>query len=178
ERAIDAETVLRALNALTPLDVTIRTVDVVGEDFDPRRHARRRVYDYRIWNERFASPFWRRYAWHVARPLDLEAMRRAATVLIGEHDFSALQAADCDAENPVRRISRSELSKQGSLVTYQVEATAFLRHMVRTIVGTLVEIGLGDRPPNEMIRLLQSRDRGQAGPTAPAHGLCLTRVDY
>jgi len=172
------EVVQRALNALTPRDISITAVTAVADDFDPRRAARSRMYVYRIWNARWPSPFWRRYAWHVARPLDTEAMRAAAIALMGEHDFSAFQAADCDADNPVRRVLRSELERREPLITYTVEATAFLRHMVRNIVGTLVEVGSGERSADDLPGLLASCDRTQAGPTAPAAGLCLQRVSY
>ena len=172
------EVVQRALNALTPRDISITAVEEVPADFDPRRAARSRLYVYRIWNARWPSPFWRRYAWHVPRPLDVEAMRAAAATLIGEHDFSAFQAADCDSDNPVRRILRSACDQQGPLLSYTVEATAFLRHMVRTIIGTLVEVGHGDRPADDVARLLAARDRNQAGATAPACGLCLVMVQY
>jgi len=178
ERPKPNEVLLRALNALTPRDITIRSVESVADDFDPRRAARRRQYVYRIWNERFPSPFWRRYTWHVARPLDLEAMHAAAAALLGEHDFSALRAADCEADNPVRRVIRSDFRRDGSQLIYTVEATAFLKHMVRTIVGTLAEVGLGDRSVANMTEVLASRDRNLAGPTAPACGLCLTEVRY
>lgn len=172
------EVVLRALNALTPRDISITTAEAVPENFDPRRAARSRTYVYRIWNAPWPSPFWRRYAWHLPRPLDVDAMQTAARALLGEHDFSAFQAADCDAENPVRRVLRSEFTHRDALLTYTIEATAFLRHMVRSIIGTLVEVGNGAREPAELPRLLASRDRDQAGPTAPACGLCLQRVDY
>lgn len=172
------DTVLRALNALTPRDITVRSGEIVAGDFDPRRAARRRQYVYRIWNERFPSPFHRRYTWHVARPLDLAAMQEGAEHLLGEHDFSALRAADCEADNPVRRITHSELRREGSQILYRIEATAFLKHMVRTIVGTLAEVGLGDRSAASIAAVLAARDRSLAGPTAPACGLCLTEVRY
>jgi tRNA pseudouridine38-40 synthase len=172
------DVVLRALNALTPRDISITAADIVADDFDPRRAARSRTYVYRIWNARWPSPFWRRYAWHLPQPLDHDAMHAAAAALVGEQDFSAFQAADCDAENPVRRVLRSEVERDAPLLTYTVEATAFLRHMVRTIIGTLVEVGRGDRPADDLPRLLATRDRAQAGATAPACGLCLQRVSY
>jgi len=178
ERPKPTEVVLRALNALTPRDVAIRSVEAVPDEFDPRRAARGRRYVYRIWNERVPSPFWRLYAWHVARPLDLEAMQEAATALLGEHDFTSLRAADCEAENPVRRVDHSACKRDGSLVIYTIDATAFLKHMVRTVVGTLVEIGLHDRPPSSMAEILAARSRHLAGATAPACGLCLTEVRY
>ena len=103
----------RALNALTPRDISITSVEAVADDFDPRRAARSRTYVYRIWNAPLPSPFWRRYAWHVPQPLDCDAMCTAAAALLGEHDFSAFQAAGCDADNPVRRVLRSELERRG-----------------------------------------------------------------
>lgn len=179
ERDVPPETVQRALNALTGDDLAVRRVDVVGDDFDPRRAARRRSYEYRIWNHRVRSPFWRPYAWHVIQPLDCEAMRAAAADLVGEHDFTSFRAAGCDADHPVRRITVSEfVSGDDAMLLYRVTATAFLRHMVRNIVGTLVEVGRGRRAADEMPKLLAARDRDLAGATAPPHGLCLTRVEY
>ena len=178
QRSVDPDVLLRGLNALTPRDITLRSVEVVPEAFDPRRQARSRVYVYRIWNARWPSPFWRRYAWHVPWPLDEARMRVAAACLLGEHDFSAFQAAGCDADNPVRRVLRSDLERSGPLLSYTIEATAFLRHMVRTIIGTLVEIGSGQRPETAVSALLAGRDRTLAGPTAPACGLCLSEVTY
>lgn len=172
------DTVLRALNALTPPDLSVRAAEVVEDSFDPRRAARSRVYRYRIWNARWPSPLWRRYAWHVARPLDAGRMAAAAQALLGEHDFSSFRAADCDALHPVRRIVRSQIETVEQQVIYTVEANAFLRSMVRNIVGTLVEIGSGRRDPAGMTALLAARDRTLAGRTAPACGLCLEQVKY
>jgi tRNA pseudouridine38-40 synthase len=178
QRAVSRETLLRGLNALTPRDISITSVETVADDFDPRRAARSRVYAYRIWNAPWASPFWGRYAWHVARPLHCQRMRAAAAYLVGEHDLTSFQAAGCDAEHPVRRVLRSELDRADHLITYTIEATAFLRHMVRNIVGTLVEVGLAERPVTDLPDLLAARDRTLAGRTAPARGLCLTQVKY
>jgi tRNA pseudouridine38-40 synthase len=172
------EIVSRALNALTPYDVTIRSVETVGDGFDPRRAASSRVYRYRIWNAAWRSPFWRRYAWHVARPLDSGRMAAAARALVGEHDFTSFRAADCDARHPVRVIHRSEVEAKDRLLVYTVEANAFLRSMVRNIVGTLVEVGLGEREVAAIGELLAARDRSLAGETAPPCGLCLERVNY
>lgn len=178
ERNLDPTTVLRALNALTPRDISVLTADVVADGFDPRRAARRRRYLYRVWNRKVPSPFWRPFAWHVAHPLVVEPMAAAAGMLLGEHDFTSFRAAGCDATHPVRRVLRSDVSANGHLICYEIEATAFLRHMVRNIVGTLVEIGSGRRPSGEMETLLAARDRTLAGATAPAHGLCLVGVEY
>ena len=177
-RNVSPDVLQRGLNALTPRDVSITATEIVPDDFDPRRAARSRVYVYRIWNARWPSPFWRRYAWHVARPLDAAGMRAAAAYLICEHDFTSFRAAGCDAEHPVRRVLRSEIESAAPLLTYSIEATAFLRHMVRNIVGTLVEVGSGQRAAADMPELLAARDRALAGPTVPACGLCLTRVNY
>jgi tRNA pseudouridine38-40 synthase len=119
-----------------------------------------------------------RRAWHVHDPLNLEAMRAAIHCLNGEHDFSSFRAAGCDAAHPVRRVYRTSLEVSGDLLTFRVEATAFLRHMVRNIVGTLVEVGRGQRTPQEFVDLLAARDRTLAGPTAPPHGLFLVEVKY
>jgi tRNA pseudouridine38-40 synthase len=167
-----------ALNALTPRDVTVREVRAVAGDFDPRRHARSRVYEYRIWNQPWPSAFWHRMTWHVARSLDARAMRHAAAVLAGSHDFSAFRAADCEAESPVRRVLHSGVTEAENMLIYRVQATAFLKHMVRAIVGTLVQVGGGDLPAEAMAQILASRDRARAGPTAPARGLTLVAVQY
>jgi tRNA pseudouridine38-40 synthase len=177
-RLLAAETVRRALNALTPNDVAVTAVDTVPDSFDPRRAASARVYVYRIWNRPVPSPFWRRSAWHVARPLATAAMAAAAAHIVGEHDFTSFRAAGCDAASPLRRVARSEIERDGDLLSYRIEASAFLRHMVRNIVGTLVEVGLGKRAAGEVAALIAARDRGRAGATAPPHGLCLIEVKY
>lgn len=176
----DPARLLRSLNALLPDDVAVREVTQVGDEFDPRRHARSRVYEYRLLQGTAPSPFWRRWAWHVPRPLDVEAMHAAAGRLLGEHDFAAFRGADAK-ETPrttVRRVLESGLRRESPLLVYRVEATAFLKHMVRNIVGTLVEVGLGERAPATMDGLLAGRDRTRAGATAPPHGLVLVAVRY
>jgi len=178
QRPVSLAVLLRGLNALTPRDISITCAEIVDDDFDPRRAARSRLYVYRIWNAPWPSPFWRRYAWHVSRPLDCARMGAAAADLVGEHDFSAFRAAGCDAEHPLRRVLRSDCEQADHVITYTIEATAFLRHMVRNIVGTLVEVGAAERPATDVARLLAGRNRALGGPTAPAHGLCLMRVNY
>lgn len=177
-RILDPGVVSKALNALTPRDLAVRSVDAVPDHFDPRRSAHCREYAYRIWNRRVPSPFWRRYAWHVARPLSVEKMAMAAAFLEGEHDFTSFRAAGCDAATPVRRITRSDVVRRDDMVVYTIEGTAFLRHMVRNIIGTLVEVGRGARDAEDVRELLRLRDRTRAAATAPPHGLCLMRVDY
>lgn len=176
----DLSRVLRGVNALLPDDVSVCAMDVVDEGFDPRRHARSRVYEYRIWRAPAASPFWRRWSWHVPRALDLSAMEHGARALAGEHDFAAFRGAD-PHERPRttrRRVLESAWREEGPLLVYRIEATAFLKHMVRNIVGTLVEAGLGMRAADGIAALLASRDRTRAGATAPPHGLTLLAVRY
>jgi tRNA pseudouridine38-40 synthase len=166
------------LNALLRPQVTVKNIESVDEGFDARRDARSRTYQYRIWARPWPSVFHGRYSWHVYAPLDLAAMKRAAVCLEGEHDFSSFQAAGCDAANPVRLIYRSCFASQGELLLYNIEATAFLRHMVRNIVGTLTQVGRGEISPAAFREILGLRDRSRAGPTAPAQGLFLVAVNY
>ena len=177
-REFDRHRIQRALNALTPDDITIKAVEMVPDSFDARRDGRSRVYEYRILNRPAPSPFYLTTALHVHDPLDVEAMREAIRCLEGEHDFSSFQAAGCDAAHAVRKIYRISLGGSGELLVFTVEATAFLRHMVRNVVGTFIEVGRGLRSPQSFAELLEARDRTKAGPTAPAHGLFLVEVKY
>ena len=175
----DLERLRLSLNALTPDDIAIRDVALADDTFDPRRDARSRLYEYRIWNGPVPSPFWRRQAWHVPLALDVAAMAAGAATLEGEHDFAAFRGADpAPQRSTVRRVLESALRAEGPLLVYRVEATGFLKHMVRNVIGTLVPIGRGERPPSSMRAVLESRDRTQAGPTAPPHGLVLVAVRY
>ena len=170
--------VQRALNALTPEDVTVTRVEIVPDSFDARRQGRSRTYEYRILNRSSPSPFHLRYAWHVHDCLDIDVMCEAITCLQGEHDFSSFRGAGCDAAHPVRTVYASSLNRSGDLIVFTVEATAFLRHMVRNLVGTLVEVGRQQRSPQSFAALLDARDRTQAGMKAPAQGLFLMEVKY
>jgi tRNA pseudouridine38-40 synthase len=167
-----------SINALAGPDIAALEAEVVPESFCPRRSARSRYYAYRIVNRRAASPLWKRQAWHIVHELDVEAMNAAAALLVGEHDFSSFRDADCDARHPVRRVMRSEIVRDGDLLVYSVEATAFLRHMVRTIMGSLVVVGSGRLSVDGFRELLLAHDRTRAGRTAPARGLCLEAVRY
>jgi len=178
EKEMQPYRIRRALNALTPPDITIKEVGIVPEFFDPRRDARSRVYEYHILNRPTPSPFYLKRAWHLHNPLNVEAMRAAISCLLGEHDFTSFRAAGCDAAHPIRKVFRTTLEQRGDLLVFAIEATAFLRHMVRNLVGTLVEVGLGERAPESFQELLELRDRTRAGETAPACGLYLTEVRY
>jgi len=175
---IDLRRLQKGLNALTPPDIMVRQAEAVPDSFDARRDGRSRIYLFRIWNHPIPSAFHRRFSWHIHEPLDLGAMQEAIRFLEGEHNFASFQAAGCDALHPVRKIYSNSLNGDGDFLVYTVEATAFLRHMVRNIVGTLVEVGRGERSPAAFAELLQAQDRRLAGPTAPAQGLFLVEVKY
>src|SRR5262245_48516754 len=169
----------KSLNALTPDDIAIRELALVDDAFDPRRDARSRVYEYRILNAAAPSPFWWRYAWHVPDALDGRAMHDAAKRLEGEHDFEAFRGADpVPVHSTVRRVLESVVHVDAPFNVFRIEATAFLKHMVRNVVGTLVEVGRGARSVDALAELLAGRDRTRAGAPAPAHGLVLVRVRY
>ena len=139
----DLTRIQRGLNALIPRDITVKAVEAASPEFDARRDARRRVYEYRIWNHPWRSVFNDRYAWHVSRPLRVDAMREASAALEGEHDFSCFRAAGCGAATPVRRIYSNKLFRWEDHWVYRVEATGYLRHMVRNIVGNAGADGAG-----------------------------------
>ena len=179
--SLDASTLARALNAVLPLDVRIASAEAMPDDFHARFSATGKVYDYQIVNGPFVSPFVRRYVWHVIPRMDVDAMRIAASALIGEHDFAAFQTTGSEVHTSVRRVRRIEWMGEGGSddpLIVRIEGDGFLRHMVRTIAGTLVEIGLGRWRAEEMHAILASRDRARAGTTAPAAGLVLREVLY
>jgi tRNA pseudouridine38-40 synthase len=180
DREVDAATVVRAVNIRLPPPVRILDASPVPADFHARFDARLKSYRYRIWNADVVSPFERSYAWHVPMALDVAAMAAAAAALRGTHDFAAFQGTGSDTQTTVRTVVQSAISRDtGSpLVVYDVAGEGFLRHMVRNIVGTLVEVGRGRYPAAWIGEVLASRDRTSAGPTAPAHGLFLMAVAY
>jgi len=179
DRELPLKAYARGLNGLLPPDVAVVAAEEVPADFDPRRWAQGKRYRYRISNRPVRSPLRRRSAWELFGVLDLEAMRAAAPALVGRHDFSAFRAADCEAAHARREIRTLAIEGASSAdVTIEVEGTAFLKHMVRNIAGTLVEVGRGRRPPAWVAEVLGSKDRNRAGPTAPAHGLTLVEVLY
>lgn len=178
ERALLPAVVQAALNARLPRDVRVLAARVVAPGFDARRSARLKRYGYLIWRSPIPSPFLRRYAWQVREPLDVAGMRAALAPLRGKHDFSAFQAAAGRDRAPVCTLRAARIVARGPLLAVVVSADVFLHHMVRNIVGSLVEVGRRRRPPAWIAEVLAGRDRRLAGPTAPAHGLFLLSVRY
>jgi tRNA pseudouridine38-40 synthase len=179
ETRLGANQLQGALNAKLPDDVAVICVEPVDDSFDPRRDALSKHYRYRLWNGVVRSPLRARRFWWVRGGLDVTAMRAAAAAFVGEHDFRSFQATGSDVQTTVRRLSRADVGGEpdGEIV-FDFEGVGFLRYMVRNLVGTLVEVGRGRRSPDEMAKLLEARDRSQAGATAPAHGLTLMAVRY
>lgn len=169
---------LRGLNAHLPPDMAVREVSDVDSAFDARRSARGKTYRYQIWNHLTRSPLQGRASWHYRAPLDTHAMREAAAAFVGEHDFRAFRASDCDRKNTVRLIRSFQVDRAGAMIRCEVEGTAFLKNMVRIMVGTLVQAGHGELDAAGVRALLAAGDRTQSGVTAPAHGLTLVRVIY
>ena len=174
----DIATLTRALNAQLPPDVRVLSIDDASPDFHARFSARAKTYRYQLRHGTIADPFERAFVWHMPERLDVDAMRAAASVLVGTHDFAAFQSAGSGIPDTTRTITRSELDDVGGRLTYEVTGDGFLRHMVRAIVGTLVEVGHGFRAIDTMSSLLQGSTRHDAGPTAPSQGLFLVGVDY
>ena len=193
--AHDAETLLRALNAQLPDDIRVLRVQEMADAFHARFDARSKTYRYLIRNTPFVGPFERDFVWHVPQPLDVAAMQQAAHSLVGTHDFAAFQSAGSVTSGTLRTLFWSRvalepgvsvltlagpdgLPEPGALLVYEVRGDGFLRHMVRTIVGTLVEVGRGWRAPDSIAQVLGGGLRDGAGATAPPHGLFLVGVDY
>jgi tRNA pseudouridine38-40 synthase len=178
---LDERTLARALNAVLPLDVRVLSIEEDEPDFHARFRALAKTYEYRIVNAPIASAFLRRYVWHIPHPLDLEAIRTAAGPLVGTHDFAGFQGAGTFAASTVRTILALEVEDGAGFdlpFVIRVTGDGFLRHMVRNIVGTLVEVGAGRWDPWRLLAVLESRDRSEAGRTAPPQGLFLTHVAY
>lgn len=175
---IDASTLLRGLNSLLPADIVVKRARSVPDDFHARYSARRKTYAYVVHNHALRPAFHMPYVWHVTQPLNVSAMQTAAEALLGQHDFSAFRAANCAAKSPIRTLIRLSVKRRGKRILFLLTADGFLQHMVRNIVGTLVHIGRGQIDAAAIPAILQSRQRKQAGPTAPPQGLYLVRVMY
>jgi tRNA pseudouridine38-40 synthase len=179
EREIPLHGVRRGLNSMLPASIAIRDAAEVPDDFHPRFSATGKHYRYSLLTRAERSPRLRTHAWHHPEPLDVNKMQVAARALIGEHDFSAFRAAGCTAKTTMRRVDSIALTRLSPhLLDIDIRGNAFLRQMVRIMVGTLTEVGTGKRPPAQVAEILASKDRTKAGITAPAHGLELVEVRY
>ncbi|HYR54915.1 MAG TPA: tRNA pseudouridine(38-40) synthase TruA [Myxococcaceae bacterium] len=167
------------LNRLLPKDISVVAAAEVPESFDPRRLARGKRYRYLIFNRRTPSALRRRTHWQIFQPLDVASMQAAGALLLGRRDFSAFRAADCQASHAIRELRTVSISGEaGGEIAVSIEGTAFLKHMVRNIVGTLVEVGRGHREIEWVKDIRDSLDRRRSGPTAPPQGLTLMEVRY
>lgn len=176
---MDPRTIQKALNSLLPPDIAVLKGEEAANGFHARRDARSKIYEYRIRNQEVRPVFDRLYAWHVPQPLNLQAMKKATAYVVGEHDFSAFRSTGTPTRTCTRKVIRAEWRRgDDDLLCFEIEGTGFLKQMVRAIVGTLVEVGKGKVDPEAFLMILRSRDRAQAGPTAPAHGLFLKEVKY
>jgi tRNA pseudouridine38-40 synthase len=168
----------RALNAHLPDTIAVQSVTLMPDAFHARYSAKGKLYEYRLLNRDTRPALDRQYCWHIYKPLNDAAMNHAAMALVGSHDFSSFQTQPTDNEDPVCCIERLTVFRQGDSLRIEAYADRFLKQMVRSIVGTLVEVGVGKRLPDDLRTILNARDRSAAGKTAPPHGLFLMRVDY
>ena len=175
---LSVSAVHRALNVRLPADVRVLGVVDASPGFHAQFHATGKTYRYRISTTPVLSPFDRWFVWHAAALTGVDRMREAARSLVGRHDFASFQAAGGFARETTRTLTRVELSETAGELQIEIDGDGFLRHMVRAIVGTLVEIGAGNRPADDLPRVLAARDRRAAGLTAPACGLTLVSVRY
>ncbi|MHC1727381.1 MAG: tRNA pseudouridine(38-40) synthase TruA [Syntrophobacteraceae bacterium] len=173
------EELLKGLNSLLPDDIVVLEADEVDESFHSRFSAVSKIYEYHILNRPVASALLRRYAWHVRRQLDTDAMEECLKMICGRNDFSAFMASGSPVSSTERIMFRAVLEQPApDLLKFTYEANGFLRHMVRNITGTIVEVGKGKRTPVEFARIIEGGDRKKAGITAPGHGLYLMYVNY
>ncbi|MEO8692502.1 MAG: tRNA pseudouridine(38-40) synthase TruA [Acidimicrobiales bacterium] len=182
---LDLEVLQRALNSLCRPSIAVRDLALAEPDFHARFSATARVYRYRVYNVSPPNPFVRSTSWHVPQPLDLAALRNATIPLVGTHDFSSFCKRTRTVRPPtkevsfVRAVRRAEWSRRGDgMVVFEIEARSFGRQMVRSIVGTLVDVGLGRRRASEVPAIIAARDRNVAGSVAPPHGLVLWLVRF
>ena len=175
---IPRERLVVAMNSILPSDIRVQSASFVHPRFHARFDAKSRVYRYTIHERRVENPLTSRYAWHVPERLDVERMQEAAQFLVGTHDFRAFCKGAKAVENTVREVKEIKCTRRGNFITVTIEATSFLRQMVRIVVASLVEVGKGAKPPEWVGEILEARDRKRAPKAAPPQGLCLLRVKY
>lgn len=167
-----------AINSKLPRDITVNHASIVPPDFHARKSAIAKIYNYRIYNANFPSPLYRHYTYFYSRPLDVNAMKKAAKFFIGEHDFSAFRTTGSSIKTTVRRIEHLEILQDDKLINIRICANGFLYNMARIIAGTLLEVGAHKKKPEEVPEILRSKDRNKAGKTLAPQGLCLLKVIY
>ena len=172
------ETLVKGLNYYLPRDIAVKAAYRVNDSFNVRHNALNREYRYYILNSPLRSPIRRGFSYQVIQPLDIDAMNQACQALIGEHDFASFASSIGDLKNTVRRVYKAETEKDGDTVIFSIVANSFLPHQVRSTIGTLIRIGLGKMTIDEFHRIIEARKPGLAGPTAPACGLCLMKINY
>lgn len=175
---IPVDRIVRAANSLLPEDIVVCEASEASRDFSARHSARSKSYIYRIVQGETPNPFLHRYAWYVRRPLDLAAMQEASAALLGTHDFSSFCASGGAEMSPVRTMYEVSCLQRGNEIEFRFFANGFLYHMVRNLVGTLVDVGLGRWNMQDFQRIIEAHDRQQASATAPAQGLYLEHVNY
>ena len=173
----DEQALLRAANANLPQDIALVSLSPAAPDFHPRFDARRRAYEYYVYNRTTRSPLHRLYCWHVQRPLDLDAMNVVAGMLVGTHDFATFGQAP-QGENTIREIFHARWRRDGELVVFEVQGNAFLYRMVRSIVGSMRAVGHGEWSTGDFAMAFEAANRARAGVTAPPQGLVLVSVTY
>ena len=172
------QTFINGLNYYLPRDIAVKAAYRVSDSFNVRRSALSREYNYYILNSRIRSPFREGFSYLVGGHLDIEAMNQACQALIGEHDFASFATCIGSGRKTVRSVYRAEMEKDGELAIFNMVANSFLPHQVRNTVGALIRVGLGKMSVNEFHSIIEAKKPGLAGPTAPACGLCLMRVNY
>ena len=177
-RSRPADRLLKSLNGVLPSQIRVLRLRVAADAFHAQKDATRKRYVYRVYNGPVLSPFLEGRVYQIYRPLSLAAMQEASELIAGTQDFSGFTASASQVKNHVRTVFVSRWRRKGRHFSYRIEGDGFLHHMVRNLVGTMLQIGLGQRPAPDMTMILGSRDRRLAGPTAPAHGLFLARVWY
>jgi tRNA pseudouridine38-40 synthase len=177
-RTMDTDAVLRGVNALLPIEIRVQAVEEVSEEFHARRSARSKTYEYHVWRHSIASPFKCRYVYPFRYPLDADAIDRGTAYFIGTHDFTSFCAAATEIEDRTRTIFEASWHRSEETWVFRIRGNGFLQYMVRTITGTLLEIGQRRRQPEDVSEIFHGRDRRLAGPSLPAQGLHLIEVEY
>ncbi|MBR1853870.1 MAG: tRNA pseudouridine(38-40) synthase TruA [Lachnospiraceae bacterium] len=175
---LSVEEMRRYINTYLPEDIAVTRVEEAAPRFHSRLNATGKCYVYRVVNSEIPDVFWRRYAFMVPEQLDLEAMRQAARYLCGEHDFKSFTSAKKGKKSTVRRIDEIRITKENDLITFSFVGNGFLHHMVRILMGTLLEVGRGERSPESIPMLIEMQNREAAGPLVPAKGLTLIEIYF